>query len=173
MCRPAAKRGHAERRPGVTSRLTYQSEFRQRILPKHPAVVCVGGRVSGSGRTPVAAPSAGCWSNGLVVVRLVAGIASGVAGSWFGVSGSWSRMRHQRAAAGWSSGRVPRRPPTGRDEWPPSARGERQNWWPRRRRAVSAAIWSQEVFRIGPGRVSRVGWWVGAGSRSASSAGVG
>src|SRR5215211_9459763 len=49
----------------------------------------------------------GCWSNGLVVVRLVARIASGVAGSWFGVSGSWSRMRHHSAAAGWSSGKGP------------------------------------------------------------------
>src|SRR5215213_4965466 len=49
----------------------------------------------------------GCWSNGLVVVRLVARIASGVAGSWFGVSGSWSRMRHHSAAAEWSSGKGP------------------------------------------------------------------
>ena len=49
----------------------------------------------------------GCWWKRLVGVRLVAGIASGVAGCWFGVSGSWSRIRHQRAAAGWSSGRGP------------------------------------------------------------------
>src|SRR5215207_10103871 len=49
----------------------------------------------------------GCWLNGLVVVRLVAGIASGVAGAWFGVCGSRSRIRHQRAAAGWSSGSGP------------------------------------------------------------------
>ena len=40
-------------------------------------------------------------------MRRVAGTTAGVAGSWFGVSGSWSRMRHQRAAAGWSSGRGP------------------------------------------------------------------
>ena len=42
-----------------------------------------------------------------MVLRLVAGTALWVAGSWFGVCGSWSRMRHQRAAAGWSSGRGP------------------------------------------------------------------
>ena len=30
----------------------------------------------------------GCWSSDVVVVRLVAGTASGVAGSWFGVCGS-------------------------------------------------------------------------------------
>ena len=57
-----------------------------------------GGAERGTGR---------CWSRDVVVVRLVAGTASGVAGSWFGVCGSWSRMRHQRAAAGWSSGRGP------------------------------------------------------------------
>ena len=57
-----------------------------------------GGAERGSGR---------CLSCEVVVVRRVAGTAAGVAGSWFGVSGSWSRMRHQRAAAGWSSGRGP------------------------------------------------------------------
>ena len=46
-------------------------------------------------------------SRDVVVVRLVGGTASGVPGFWFGVWGSWSRMRHQRAAAGWSSGRGP------------------------------------------------------------------
>ena len=48
----------------------------------------------------------GCWRGDVVVVRLVAGTVA-VAGFWLGVCGSWSRMRHQRAAAGWSLGRGP------------------------------------------------------------------
>jgi len=43
----------------------------------------------------------------VVMVRRVVGTDWPLAGSWFGVCGSWSRMRHQRAAAGWSSGRGP------------------------------------------------------------------
>ena len=49
----------------------------------------------------------GCRSGGVVAVRPIGGNVLGAAGFWFGVSGSWSRMRHQRAAAGWSSGRDP------------------------------------------------------------------
>jgi hypothetical protein len=49
---PRACRWAAERRLD-----TYQCEFRQRILPKHLAVV-LRRRPGGSGRTPVAAPSA-------------------------------------------------------------------------------------------------------------------
>jgi hypothetical protein len=48
-----------------------------------------------------------CRSCEVVVVRLVAVAAPRLAGSWFGVCGSRSRMRHQSAAAGWSSGRGP------------------------------------------------------------------
>jgi hypothetical protein len=59
---------------------TYQSEFRQRILPKSrrryasEAGQRLGPKVGGGAKR-----GTGCWSNGLVVVRLVAGIASGVA----------------------------------------------------------------------------------------------
>ena len=50
----------------------------------------------------------GCWSRDVVSVRFVADSASWVAGTWSGVcGGSRSRMRHQRAAAGWSSGSGP------------------------------------------------------------------
>jgi hypothetical protein len=82
----------------------------QRTLTKHPAVVLrrrPGQRLGPNAGGGVKRGTGGCWWIGLVVVRLVAGIAAGVAGCWFGVSGSWSRMRHHRAAAGWSSGRGP------------------------------------------------------------------
>jgi hypothetical protein len=61
-----------------------------------------GGADRGTGR---------CWSREVGVVRVVAGMASWVAGSWVGVGGSWSRMRHQRAAAGDRRVGVLRRPP--------------------------------------------------------------
>ena len=64
---------------------------------------------SGWGRTREAAPGAAWVAAGRVTSWSAPRrwAASGVAGSWFGVCGSWSRMRHQRAAAGWSSGRGP------------------------------------------------------------------
>jgi hypothetical protein len=105
--RPATRRGRALSKARLD---TYQSEFRATDnVEDLPPSLCIGGRVSGSGRTPVvrSAGTGGSWSNGLLVVRLVAGIGSGVADSWFGVSGSRSRMRHQRAAAWWSSGSGP------------------------------------------------------------------
>jgi hypothetical protein len=64
-----------------------------------------GGRVSGSGRTPEAASSAAPAPSWACASSL--GQPFGVMGFWFGVCGSWSRMRHQRAAAGWSSGSGP------------------------------------------------------------------
>ena len=89
---------------------TYRSEFRQRILPKYPAAVFAseaGSAARAERRWRRQARHGWLLGKRLVGVRLVAGIASGVAGCWFGVSGSWSRIRHQRAAAGWSSGRGP------------------------------------------------------------------
>ena len=48
----------------------------------------------------------GCRSSDVVMVDAV-GTDWPLGGAWLGVCGSWSRMRHQRAAAGWSSGRGP------------------------------------------------------------------
>jgi hypothetical protein len=97
--------GHQLEEPSLISRRVRQQVLRN----SSPGVVMCGpfqrlgpnaggGAERGSGR---------CLSCEVVVVRRVAGTAAGIAGSWFGVSSSCSRMRHQRAAAGWSSGRGP------------------------------------------------------------------
>jgi hypothetical protein len=106
-------RRHGQQRSEDTRRLagcsqaldTCQSGFRQRTLPKLTSFRSAAGqRLGPTARGGAVRGTGGCWSNGLVVVLLVVGTALGVPGSWFGIAGSWSRMRHQTAAAEWSSG---------------------------------------------------------------------
>ena len=119
VARRAATTRGAERRSGGSAtthlRCVVRREARCQRLGPSPG----GGPERGRDR---------CCSGDVVVLCLPAGTAPEVAESGFGVCGSWSRMRHHRAAAGWSSGRGP------------AAAADRRRWvaWkPARLRLVS------------------------------------
>jgi hypothetical protein len=100
----------------IHSRVSFGNVPCRNVPPKF----CVGRpgqRLGPNARGGAERGTGGCRSNDIVRVLLVAGIASGVAGSWFAACGSWSRMRHHRAARGGRRVAVWQRPPTAGAGW--------------------------------------------------------